>query len=62
MNVYWLFIKCTGRHSAVYWVKVPTSKNPIAQVSRSASTLRRKNGIGPEAIVYLSDRKFTRLT
>lgn len=36
-------IKCTGRHCEVYWIKVPASKNPIAQVSRSTSTLRRKN-------------------
>lgn len=37
-------IKCTGRHSEVYWKKVPpTTKNPVIQVSRSASTFRRKN-------------------
>lgn len=35
-------VECAGRHSEVYWEKVPTSKNPIVQVSRSASTFRRK--------------------
>lgn len=42
-------VKCAGRHSEVYWEKVPTSKNPIVQVSRLASTFRRKkelNGAG----------------
>lgn len=31
-------VKCAGRHTEVYWEKVPTSKNPIVQVSRCAST------------------------
>lgn len=50
-------VKCAGRHSEVYWKKVPTSKNPIVQSADRLPLLEgRKNRTGLEAMECFSDK------